>query len=64
MTTFRVIVYLLVGTLFLGVDIKGGNLGIALLILVLTVISFSSLGIIAASFIMVLKRMKMIHLGY
>jgi ABC-2 type transport system permease protein len=56
MTTLRVGVYLLIGTLFLGVDLNTGNLGAALLILVLTVISFSSLGILAASFIMVLKR--------
>ncbi|MFH1636724.1 MAG: ABC transporter permease, partial [Chloroflexota bacterium] len=56
MTTLRVIVYLLIGTVFLGVDIGQGNYLAAVLILVLTVISFSSLGIIAASFIMVLKR--------
>ena len=56
MTTLRVIVYLLVGTVFLGVDIGQGNYWAALLILVLTVVSFSSLGIMAASFIMVLKR--------
>ncbi len=56
MTTFRVLVYLGVGGLFLGVDLAGSNLGAILLILVLTIISFSSLGILAASFIIVLKR--------
>lgn len=56
LTTLRVVVYLLVGSLFLGVDLNTGNYGAALLILVLTVISFGSLGILAASFIMVLKR--------
>ena len=56
LTTFRVLVYLGVGGLFLGVDISGCNLGMALLILVLTIITFSSLGILAASFIIVLKR--------
>ena len=55
-TTLRVLVYLLVGTVFLGVDIGQGNYLAALLILILTVVSFSSLGIAAASFIMVLKR--------
>ncbi len=56
LTTFRVLVYLGVGGLFLGVDLAGSNLGATLLILVLTIISFSSLGILAASFIIVLKR--------
>jgi len=56
LTTLRVLVYLLVGAAFLGVNLGGGNYPAALLILVLTVIAFSSLGIIAASFIMVLKR--------
>ncbi len=55
-TTLRVLVYLLVGTLFLGVQLNGANYAAALVVLILTVISFSSLGIIAAGFIMVLKR--------
>jgi ABC-2 type transport system permease protein len=56
MTTFRVLIYLGVGALFLGVNLGGGNYLAALLVLVLTVVAFSSLGILAASFIMVLKR--------
>jgi len=56
MTTIRVAIYLLIGGLFMNVDFTNSNYPIALLILVLTIISFSSLGIIAASFIMVLKR--------
>jgi len=56
MTTIRVALYLLIGALFLDVDFANSNFPLALLILVLTIISFSSLGIIAASFIMVLKR--------
>jgi ABC-type multidrug transport system ATPase subunit/ABC-type multidrug transport system permease subunit len=56
MTTFRVLVYLGVGALFLGVNLGGGNYLAALVVLVLTVVAFSSLGILAASFIMVLKR--------
>jgi len=55
-TTLRVVVYLLVGSVFLGVQLGDANYAAALVVLVLTVISFSSLGIIAASFIMVLKR--------
>jgi ABC-type multidrug transport system ATPase subunit/ABC-type multidrug transport system permease subunit len=56
LTTLRVLVYLLIGTIFLGVELRGSNYPGALLILMLTVIAFSSLGILAASFIMVLKR--------
>lgn len=56
MTTLRVFVYLLVGTIFLGVELGNSNYPGAFLILILTVITFSSLGILAASFIMVLKR--------
>jgi ABC-2 type transport system permease protein len=54
--TFHVLVYLAVGGLFLGVDLSHSNLLAALVTLTLTVVSFSSIGIIAASFIMVLKR--------
>ena len=56
MTTLRVVIYLLIGTLFLDVDLGDANYFAAVIILVLTVITFSSLGIIAAGFIMVLKR--------
>jgi ABC-2 type transport system permease protein len=52
----RVVVSLAMGVFLLGVDLGDSNFAAALLILFLTVISFSSLGIIAASFIMVLKR--------
>ncbi|HBY08327.1 MAG TPA: ABC transporter permease [Chloroflexi bacterium] len=55
-TTLRVLLYLVVGALFLHVELGQANYAAALVILVLTVISFSSLGIIAAGFIMVLKR--------
>jgi ABC-2 type transport system permease protein len=54
--TFHVLVYLAVGALILGVDLSNSNVPAALLTLILTVTSFSSIGIIAASFIMVLKR--------
>jgi len=56
MTSVRVLVYLLIGVAFLGLNLGGGNYGAALLALALTVVTFSSMGIIAASFIMVLKR--------
>ncbi|HSE84408.1 MAG TPA: ABC transporter permease [Thermodesulfobacteriota bacterium] len=55
-SSFRVAVYLLLGVFAFGVDIGNANVAGALLILVLTIVSFSSLGIISASFIMVLKK--------
>jgi ABC-2 type transport system permease protein len=55
-TTLRVLVYLFFGAVFLSVDLSQGNYPAAFLILVLTIIAFSGLGILAASFIMVLKR--------
>jgi len=55
-TTFRVLVYLVVGALFLGLDLSQANYLAALVILLLSVVSFASLGILAASVIMVIKR--------
>ncbi len=56
LTTLRVLVYLALGAIFLGVTIGQANYLAALLVLALTIVSCSSLGIIAASFIMILKR--------
>jgi ABC-2 type transport system permease protein len=56
MTTIRVALYLFIGAAFLDVNLGNGNYPLAVLVLILTILSFSSLGIIAASFIMVLKR--------
>ena len=53
--SFRVLIYLLVGVI-LGVDMSRANIGGALLILILTIICFSSIGILSASFIMVFKK--------
>ncbi len=55
-TTLKVFVYLILGVGFLNVQLGKVNYPAALVILLLTIITFSSLGIIAASFIMVLKR--------
>jgi len=52
----KVTVYLLLGDFIFGVNMGNANLKGALLILLLTITSFSSLGIISASFIMVLKK--------
>lgn len=55
-TSLRVVVFLLIGVFAFGIDISSANYGAALLIMLLTITSFSSLGIISASFIMIFKR--------
>ncbi len=55
-TTFRVMIYLLLGTLLLGVDFSNANYAAALAGLILAIISFASIGIISAGIIMVIKR--------
>lgn len=55
-TSFSVLIYLLLGLLVFGVRMSGANIPAAILILALTIIIFSSMGIISASFIMVIKR--------
>jgi len=55
-TSLNVLVYILLGILFFHFPIAKINLPAVIIILILTIISFSSLGIISASFILVLKR--------
>jgi len=54
--SLRVAVYLIMGAFIFGVNLSNTNLAGAFVMLFLTIISFSSLGIISASFIMVLKK--------
>ena len=54
--TFKVAVYLLLGAICFNVNFDQANLTATLMMLFLTIISFSGLGIVSASFIMVLKR--------
>ena len=51
-----VLTYLLVGTLLLGVSLSGANYLGALVGLGLSIVTFASIGIVAASVIMVIKR--------
>lgn len=55
-TSFRVIIYLLIGVLLFKVNISQANFAGASVILLLTITTFSSIGILSASFIMVLKK--------
>jgi ABC-2 type transport system permease protein len=54
--TINVVVYLAIGALFFGADLGGANIPAAVVVLVLSVIVFSAVGIASASAIMVLKR--------
>ncbi|MFC1878490.1 ABC transporter ATP-binding protein/permease [Chloroflexota bacterium] len=56
LTTVRVLFFLALGGIFMQTSMSQGNFLAAFVILVLTITALSSLGIIAASFIMVLKR--------
>jgi ABC-2 type transport system permease protein len=56
MTSVRVIVFLSIGAVFLGMKIGNGNFLGAVILLILTIFCFSCFGIISASFIMVLKK--------
>jgi ABC-2 type transport system permease protein len=55
-TSLRVVVFLVLGVFVFGVDISNANYLAALVIMLLTITSFSSLGILSASFIMIFKR--------
>jgi len=55
-TSLRVLTFILVGILLLGVDLGRANYVSALTMLVLTIAAFSMIGILSASFIMVFKR--------
>jgi len=55
-TTFRVLVYLLVSVFLLGLNLSDANYAAVFVCLILSIISFASIGIIAASVIMIIKR--------
>ncbi len=54
--TVNVIIYLVFGSLFFDLDLGHANLTAAFAILLLTIVSSTGLGIISASFIMIVKR--------
>lgn len=55
-TSITVMVYLLFGVLFFGLDLSRMNILAAMAVLVLTILSFSGIGIISAAFILILKK--------
>lgn len=56
MTSFRIVLYLLIGSVIFGVNLKSMNVPAAIIIQIVTIICFGSFGIISASFLMVFKR--------
>ena len=56
LTTFRVIVYLILGALVFGASLNQANYGAALLVLLLSIASFSGIGIISAAFVLLTKK--------
>jgi ABC-2 type transport system permease protein len=56
MTTIRVLVFLISGAVMFGLGVSTGNMPLAVLILMLTIVSASSFGIMSANFIIVVKR--------
>ena len=55
-TSFQVLLYLLLGVFVFGVDLAHANLGAAAVIQALTILAFSGIGILSASFTMVFKQ--------
>jgi ABC-type multidrug transport system ATPase subunit/ABC-type polysaccharide/polyol phosphate export permease len=56
MTSIRVMIFLVCGAFMFPDGLEAGNLPLAALIIILTVVSASSFGIVSASFIIVVKR--------
>jgi len=55
-TSLRVIAFLVLGSLFFGMNISHANYFTASIILILTITALSSFGIISASFVMIFKK--------
>jgi ABC-2 type transport system permease protein len=55
-TTLRVIIFIVIGVLFYGLDLSRANYAGAVIILLISIFAFSSFGILSASFVMVLKK--------
>lgn len=55
-TTFRVVLYLLIGTLIFGMQIHLAHLGAFAVIMVLTIMSFWGIGLLSAALVVVFKQ--------
>lgn len=55
-TTIRVVIFIIIGVFIYGLDLSQANYAGAVLILCISIVAFSSFGILSASFVMVLKK--------
>jgi len=55
-TSLRVLIYILIGVIIFSLDIERANYLGAVIILMLSILAFSSFGILSASFIMIFKK--------
>ncbi|MDD5289345.1 MAG: ABC transporter permease [Dehalococcoidales bacterium] len=56
LTTVNVLVYFIVGILLFGFDISKANFLTALVVMILSIASFSSIGILSAAFVLLVKK--------
>jgi len=56
LTAIRVVVYLLVGVLVFGAGLGQANIPAALLVMILSIASFSGIGILSAAMVLIVKR--------
>jgi ABC-2 type transport system permease protein len=56
MTTVRVIIYLLIGAFIFGASLGNANVPAAILVMLLSIASFSGIGIISAAVVLVIKK--------
>lgn len=56
LTTVRVVVYLLLGAFVFGADLGNSNIGAAILVLLLSIASFSGIGILSAAMVLLVKK--------
>jgi ABC-2 type transport system permease protein len=56
LTTVQVVVYLIVGSLVFGASLTNANVPAALLVMVLSITSFSGIGILSASVVLLMKK--------
>ncbi len=56
LTTLRVVIYLLVGALVFGASLGQANVGSALLVMLLSIASFSGIGILSAAIVLLVKK--------
>jgi ABC-2 type transport system permease protein len=56
LTTLRVVLYLIVGAFVFGADLGNANIGGALLIMLLSIASFTGIGVLSAAVVLIVKK--------